>query len=146
MRTENAFWDTSSIVPLCCVQEFSSFARRAYRRFPQPVIWWGTPVEVQSAFRRLEMADALDDLGVERARRLWRSFRAKSCDVAPDDNLLKIAEDLPKTYSLRAMDAFQLAAALSWCGERPRKRPFVCADNRLSEAAKEAGFNVVSFG
>lgn len=64
--------------------------------------------------------------------------------VAPTSVLLEIAIDLPETYAVRGLDAFQLAAALIWCKEKPRNRPFVCADVRLGRAASEAGFDLVS--
>jgi hypothetical protein len=35
-----------------------------------------------------------------------------------------------------------LAAALEWCDQRPRHRPFVCFDRRLAEAAFQLGFAV----
>jgi hypothetical protein len=44
---------------------------------------------------------------------------------------------------LRALDSFQLAAALVWCKEMPRGRQFVCCDVRLAEAATKAGFDVL---
>ncbi len=142
MRTERAFWDTSAIIPLCCVQEFSSKARTTFRRFPKPALWWGTPVEVQSAFKRLKDHEVLPN---ERsAIRHWSKFRAKAVEIMPDGALLSIAESIPSTYGLRALDAFQLAAALVWCNERPRNRPLICADQRLSDAARDAGFEVVT--
>ena len=142
MRTERAFWDTSAIIPLCCVQGFSPAARKTFRRFPMPAVWWGTPVEVRSAFKRLKDHDAL--LNERSAIRHWSKFRAKAIEILPDGALLSIAESIPATYGLRALDAFQLAAALVWCSERPRKRPFICADARLGEAANDAGFEVLS--
>jgi hypothetical protein len=54
----------------------------------------------------------------------------------------EIARDLPSAYGLRAMDSFQLAAALVWCREKPRNRPFITADIDLSNAATQAGFSV----
>jgi len=44
---------------------------------------------------------------------------------------------------LRAPDSLQLAAAMTWCQQRPAKREFVCADQRLSKAAIAAGFSVL---
>jgi len=144
MKTERAFWDTSAIIPLCCVQDFSPAARRTFRRFPKPALWWGTPVEVRSAFERLKSHNVLPN---ERsAIRHWSNFKAKAIEVQPDAALLSIAESIPATYGLRALDAFQLAAALVWCREKPRNRPFVCADRRLSDAATDAGFDVIDVG
>jgi hypothetical protein len=41
---------------------------------------------------------------------------------------------------LKALDAFQLAAALLWRNEKPRGRVFVCDDTDLAKAATKAGF------
>ncbi|MBX3291351.1 MAG: type II toxin-antitoxin system VapC family toxin [Acidobacteria bacterium] len=142
MRTERAFWDTSAIIPVCCVQAFSPVARSTFRRFPRPALWWGTPVEVRSAFERLKSENALPN--EQSAIRHWSKFRAKAIEIVPDEAVLSIAETIPETYGLRALDAFQLAAALVWCNEKPRNRPFVCADTRLSEAASDAGFDVIT--
>ncbi|HMQ02586.1 MAG TPA: type II toxin-antitoxin system VapC family toxin [Pyrinomonadaceae bacterium] len=144
MMTERAFWDTSAIIPVCCVQAFSPVARSTFRRFPRPALWWGTPVEVRSAFERLKSENALPN--EQSAIRHWSKFRAKAIEVLPDGALLAVAESIPATYGLRALDAFQLAAALIWCSERPRNRAFVCADSKLSLAAEEAGFELVSVG
>ena len=141
MRTERAFWDTSAIIPICCVQAFSPDARRTFRRFPMPALWWGTPVEVRSSFKRLKDYGELPN--ETSAIRHWSKFRAKAIEILPDENILSIAESVPMTYGLRALDAFQLAAALVWCNERPRNRPFICADKRLGEAVSNAGFDVV---
>ncbi len=142
MRTERAFWDTSAVIPLCCVQEFSFAARRTFRRFPMPVLWWGTPVEVRSAFERLKNHNALPN--ERNAIRHWSNFRAKATEISPNETLLAVAESIPAEYGLRALDAFQLAAAIIWCNERPRNRPFICADKQLCDAANVAGFDVVS--
>ncbi len=78
------------------------------------------------------------------ALRQWAKFLGPVHEIKEINRLLSLAVDLPERYGIRSLDAFQLAAALAWCGEKPRNRPFVCADNRLSEAATAAGFDVVS--
>jgi hypothetical protein len=50
---------------------------------------------------------------------------------------------LPDAYGLRALDSFQLAAALVWCNEKPKSGVFVCDDPKLSVAARTVGFTVV---
>jgi len=62
--------------------------------------------------------------------------------VEPKIRVREIAETLPQIYGLRALDSFQLAAALVWCKEKPRNRPFVCYDDKLAKAAEKAGFTV----
>lgn len=46
-------------------------------------------------------------------------------------------------YTLRAADSLQLATALVWCRNRPAGRIFICADDRLCDAAAQAGFTVL---
>jgi predicted nucleic acid-binding protein len=65
-------------------------------------------------------------------------------EILPSANVREIAFEQLKRFPLRAADALQLAAALVWCGERPRGRWFVCADRRLAAVAVEAGFDVKS--
>lgn len=139
-----AFWDTSAIIPLCCAQQFSSEARRQRRNFDGSAIWWATPVEIQSGFDRLFRERLLGDRDLRSAQASWKKFYLGSLIVKPDDDLLSVAVDIPSRYNLRAMDSIQLAAALVWCSGRPKNRPFVCADNRLGEAATDAGFEVIS--
>ncbi len=144
MPVSIAFWDTSAIVPLCCAQEFSFEARRQRRQFDESVIWWATPVEIQSGFGRLSREQLLTEGDLRVAQKTWTKFYLGSQIVRPDEDVLDIAVNIPATYNLRAMDAIQLAAAMVWCAEKPRNRPFICADSRLGNAAVDAGFNVIS--
>ncbi|MBA2334454.1 MAG: type II toxin-antitoxin system VapC family toxin [Blastocatellia bacterium] len=144
MSDSVAFWDTSAIIPLCCNQEFSFLARRIRRTLDLPVVWWGTPVEVHSGIERLRREDFLNEAKSRQAIDGWQKFHLRARKIRPDDAVLKLAMSMPAAYKIRALDAFQLAAALRWCGERPRSRPFVSADYRLCEAAGDAGFDVVS--
>lgn len=54
-----SFWDTSGIVPLCCLQPASAQARQAARIYAQQVVWWATSVEAVSSFSRLIREGAL---------------------------------------------------------------------------------------
>ena len=147
MKTSrSAFWDTSAIVPLCCVQTFSVEARKVNRRFSDPVIWWGTPVEMKSAFDKLKNTAALTSKQLADALRLWKRFRLKTRSMIPYERTLALAEEIPDRFQLRTLDAFQLAAALIWCNERPQNRAFVCADSKLARAAEDAGFKLISLG
>jgi uncharacterized protein len=106
-------------------------------------MWWAAPVEAKSAFMRLsrerlltphELRDALGRLSA-----LQRTFG----EIQPTEEVRTLAGELLERCSLRAADAFQLAAALVLCGERPRGRLFVCFDKRLLEAADFLGFSVL---
>jgi len=50
---------------------------------------------------------------------------------------------LLRIHPLRAADAFQLAAALVACEERPAGFSFLTGDERLGEAAENEGFALV---
>ena len=74
-------------------------------------------------------------------RRLTQ-LRAAWDEMLPTEKLRSLAEGLPDSHDLRAADAAQLAAALVWCRERPKERPFVCFDEQLKNAASALGFSV----
>lgn len=143
MKINTAFWDSSALLPLCCTQLFSAQANHIRREFPQIAIWWGTTVEIHCAIARLVRDSAIDEKQKLLGLRRWRVISRGAKPIEPSASLLQVATDLPETYSLRAMDTFQLAAALSWCSGRPRNRPFISADRRLSDAVSDAGFNVI---
>lgn len=142
-KIERAFWDTSAIVPLCCHQDASQEMRRIARRIKRVAAWWGTPVEARSAFSRLLRDGKMTERGVKQATARLEAQRSAWIEVLPSDRVREIAETLPEQYGLRALDSFQLAAALIWCKEQPRGRLFVCCDVRLAEAAAKAGFDMV---
>ena len=142
MSKGTAFWDASALIPLCVHQITSIQAHSHLRKF-LPVVWWGSALEVHSAIMRshrsgkvkdTEMKGALNRLGV-----LIRGWR----EILPTDPLRDAAIRLLDTYDLRAADSLQLAAALMWCQQRPARRNFVCADQRLSSAANASGFSVL---
>ena len=143
MSANVSFWDTSAIIPLYCNQVMSAESRRIRRRFKQPVFWWGTHVEVHSGVNRLLRDGVLTEKQSNIALEKWNNLRSIGFVVLPDDNVLKLATLLTTKHNIRALDAFQLAGALVLCSERPRKRPFICADKRLGDAASDAGFDVV---
>lgn len=143
MKTELAFWDTSALVPLCCAQAgLSSRSRQLFRQFKRPIIWWGTEVEIHSALARLKDEGALTEREMASSIKRWEMLRQVARDVNPTAQVLRLAVELPARYQLRALDAFQLAAAIAWCQEQPRRRPFICFDDRLARAATAAGFTV----
>lgn len=140
---ERAFWDTSAIVPLCCYQPASQELRRIARRVPRAVAWWGTTVEAHSAFNRLVRDGLMTERGLTQAVARLDAQRRAWVEVLPSDRVRDLAEALPRQYGLRALDSFQLAAALVWCREQPHGRLLVCCDARLAEAAAKAGFDVL---
>jgi len=137
-----AFWDSSALVPLCVRQAGSRQAQLYLRKFSL-VVWWGTHVEVHSAFSRLHREQLITDANkqgaVARLRLLSRGWR----EVSADDQVRDLAIESLDKYVLRAADALQLAASLIWCHKRPSRRDFICADRRLLQAAAAAGFSVL---
>ena len=135
-----AFWDTSALLTLFVNQAASTRARAVSRKLPHLVVWWGSTVEVRSAVARLAREGALTPKGAAQALVRLAALRARWDEVEPSEPVRRLAEALPESRALRAGDAFQLAAALVWCQERPNRRPFVSFDNALADAAEAEGF------
>ena len=146
MKIDLAFWDTSAIVPLYCNQASSSLSRQWRRSSKQIVVWWGTHVEVNSSIQRLLNERIITPRQAKAATDNWTNLRSNSYIIRPDDDVLEHAAHTTGKYRIRTLDAFQLAAALVWCKEKPKGRKFVCADKRLGEAAENAGFDVKLIG
>ncbi|HZS44374.1 MAG TPA: type II toxin-antitoxin system VapC family toxin [Blastocatellia bacterium] len=143
MKINLGFWDSSAIIPLCCQQASSPMLRRLVRQTSRMVAWWGATVEVHSTLNRLlregnlsakEKLQAITRL--DHLKKTWR-------EVLPSEKVRERAENAAGTYNLRALDSFQLAAALAWSNDNPRGRLFVCEDIKLAEAAEKAGFSVL---
>lgn len=144
LKDKQAFWDASAIVPLCLHEDASSRARQIMRKHPQHVVWWGTLAEARSAFARGHRKGSLSTKDKEQAIHHLQNFSSSWRVVDPNQKLLHLAVQMLDDYPLRTGDALQLAAALYWCGEKPRRKTFVCFDDRLAEAAKTVGFTVIT--
>jgi len=143
LKAGRAFWDTSAVVPLCCQQNLSQSTRKLWRETARVVVWWGTTVEVRSAISRLHSEGLLTARGRQQALARLEVLRQEWREMMPGDKVRSLAEGLPDAYGLRALDSFQLAAALVWCNGKPKNRVFVCDDSKLSAAAQAVGFTVV---
>ena len=134
-----AFWDTSAVVPLCGLQRESAPARQAARHY-RLVVWWGTGLEALSGFYRLRREGKLTPAETAQAIDRLDYLRARWDEVAPGEAVRETAERLLARHRLRSGDALQLAAALEWCGNRPRGRVMVGGDGDLLAAAEAEGF------
>ena len=143
MKTNRVFWDASAIVPTCVHESDSTRARQLLRKHSRQVVWWGTIAEARSAFARATRNGLLDANDKQRAIRQLERLSQKWREIVPDSKLRDLAMQLLDDHPLRTGDAFQLAAALVWCEENPRRRDFVCFDTRLADVAEEVGFNVI---
>ncbi|MBZ5592843.1 MAG: type II toxin-antitoxin system VapC family toxin [Acidobacteriia bacterium] len=106
-----------------------------------PVVWWATRVEVHSALERLRTDGAISAAAYIASKQRLELLLASWREIQPTDPLRDLACIQLGRFHLRASDALQLAAALVWCKQRPKGRLFVCNDQRLSNAAMQAGFD-----
>jgi predicted nucleic acid-binding protein len=139
---QDAFWDSSILVPLCVNQPpFTKIARVLVSTYTMNV-WWGTDVEVVGAFTRLLRFGGLSNSQFLDAKVQAERLASKWFTVQPSDAIKSRARQLLERYPLRAADSLQLAAALEWCEDRPNGQLFLTADRRLSEAAEQVGFTL----
>lgn len=136
------FWDTSALTPLLVHEEDSSMRERQLREDPVVLVWFGTPVEIESALNRRKREGSLTGEDLARTRERFEKLVETWVEVEPTHVVRERALRLLRSHSLRAADAFQLAAALVACGERTRGFAFLTSDRRLLEAAENEGFVV----
>jgi predicted nucleic acid-binding protein len=136
------FWDSSAILPLLIDERTSARVATVYEDDERQIVWCLTEVEAISALARRERqgGDASD---VERARITLRILSERWEEVTSLQSVRSRAIRLLGTHGLRAADALQLAAALVFCDEQTESLPFVCLDDRLSEAARKERFPVL---
>ena len=106
-------------------------------------VWWGSLVECQSALARLCRDGLLSLQGSEEAKKVLVDLTASWAEITPGENIRNIAGRLLFTHPLRASDSLQLAAAILWAEQNPKGHPFVCFDQRLRDAARKEGFDVL---
>jgi predicted nucleic acid-binding protein len=136
------FWDSSALVPVLIGERRSEAMAQLFSGDDEPVIWWATPVECQSAVRRRHRESAWSAAELAAATDRLRLLVQHVDTVAPTDELRRRAGRLLASHPLRAADALQLAAALMWCEEQPHGEGFVTLDARLAEAAANEGFSI----
>ncbi len=96
-----------------------------------------------SAFVRRTREGDLAAAGERQARDVLEALAAVWTEVLPSSPLRASAERLLAVHSLRAADAFQLAAALVWCQGHPAGKALVTFDVRLVAAARREGFAIL---
>jgi predicted nucleic acid-binding protein len=138
------FWDSSAIVPLLVAEPASQAMAATLEDDGELICWWGTPLECVSALARREREGSLTAAEVAAALRRLDALRTAWAEVQPTDRVRAIAIRLLRTHSLRAADAFQLAAAIATAEDHPETLPFVTLDAHLAEAAVREGFRVTT--
>ena len=137
------FWDSSAVVPLLVAESRSPEMAALLRADRAPAMWWGSPVECQSALHRRRRDDTLSAAAlIEALARLERLTEDVDI-VTPTSRVRERAGRALAAHPMRAADALQLAAALVWSDEAPSGETFVCLDERLRGAARHEGFDVL---
>ena len=112
-------------------------------RDPEVVVWWATEVECESGIARGEREGLLTGAEGTLARERLEELRERWVEVEPAEPQRKAARRLLRTHPLRAGDALQLSAALVAAEADPVTLELVTLDDRLAEAARREGFQVV---
>ena len=137
------FWDASAIVPLLFSERWSEPMGKVLREDPAMVVWWGSRVECISALRRRERENQLGAADARQGMTLLDQLAGTWSELLPSDPLRAQAERALAVHPLRAADALQLAAALTWRREPARSAEFVSVDERLRDAASREGFALI---
>jgi predicted nucleic acid-binding protein len=137
------FWDSSAVVPLLMPESRSELLTEKISGDAEPVIWWATPLECQSAIQRRHREQPFTSAELTASNDRLRQIVQHADTVAPTDELRRRAARLLSVHPLRAADALQLAAALIWSEEQPHGEGFVSLDGRLRDAAAREGFTLI---
>jgi|LakMenEpi03Aug12_release.lakeMendotaPanAssembly.Ray.scaffolds.fasta_scaffold447998_3 hypothetical protein len=129
------FWDTSALVALVAQQPIAS-ALRTVPASSRLAVWWGTLLECESAFARLERDIQTTSMEVDEMRQVLASLATQWHEIQPSTEVRQRAMELVHRWPLRAADALQLAAALQVSDGSATDVCFVTLDRRLSEAAR----------
>lgn len=136
------FWDSSALVPLLVEELTSQRMSDLLRQDADIALWWGSELECAGALHRLLRQGDITRSGLQRRLTTLERLQTKALEIQPTVELKARAVRLLAIHPLRAADALQLAAALTWCNEQPRKAIFVCLDGRLRSAAATEGFDI----
>lgn len=137
------FWDSSAVLPLCVAEPRSAEARALIEADSAVAVWWATRTEGISALARRMRERAITPVGHRAARTVLAALADSWVEIQPSEAIRATTERLLAVHALRAADAFQLAAALAWCGSRPSGQGIVTLDSRLRSAAGREGFEIL---
>jgi len=106
-------------------------------------VWWSTQIEIISGLTRLLRMREIDGTEFVEGKQVARAVAMTWSAIDPSAHIEREARALLELYPLRAADALQLAAALAWCEGKPKGKVFLSFDQRLSDAAGQAGFTLL---
>ena len=141
MSRPYAFWDSSALIPLCVSQPQTAVARTLYAKF-RIVAWWATQVEIVSGLTRLIRMGGMTQQQFLASKPFVQNLARRWVSIHESASIVPSACRLLELHPLRAADALQLAAALEACEHSPLGVAFITGDQRLSDAARQAGFLV----
>lgn len=136
------FWDSSAVVPLLLEENRSKAILELLRADPAVIVWCLCEMEIESAIAR-RMREGLPQEEATVARSRLHMLAERWSEIGSLELVRRRAIRLLRTYTLGAADSLQLAAALLSCEERPEELGFVCLDERLAEAARREGFQIL---
>ena len=136
------FWDSSAVVPLLVKQQGSARVDRWFKDDPAVVLWTLSPVEITSALWKLVRAGALSEADAHVGDVRAGELASASYAIVDVEAVKILARRLLRVHMLRAADALQLGAALSWASGRPQGKILLTLDERLALAARREGFDV----
>jgi len=140
------FWDSSAVVPLCVAEPNSARTRSLLEEDPAVAVWWGTRTECLSALVRRLRDGEIAPAGHRAARRVLNVLAETWTEILPSEPVRATAERMLAVHPLRAGDAFQVSAALAWCGGRPSGHAVVTLDGRLRDVVSREGFDPLPDG
>ena len=136
------FWDTSALVPLFAEEHSSEQVLKLLHADPSVAAWWSSVVECSAALARRGREGSLSADDWDNAVARLNVLRDSWFEVEPSERIRALAARLVRVHTLRAGDAFQLAAALVWI-DKAAPGEFVMLDRRLHTAARLEGFKVL---
>jgi len=136
------FWDSSAIASVLLKERLGTRLEEMLRRDETMVTWWGTVVECTAALARARRGGRITVSGEGEASRELDELSANWHEVTPWPEVRAQAQRLVRIHRLGAADALQLGAAIVWTGHAGEGE-FVSLDDRLREAARLEGFDVV---
>jgi predicted nucleic acid-binding protein len=107
------------------------------------LVWWGSQVECASALARLERGALLDVKGAASAFDRLKQLANGWHEIEPSETVRENALRFLRVHPLRAADALQLAAAFLAAERRPSTLEVVTLDERLADAARKEGFELI---
>jgi predicted nucleic acid-binding protein len=137
------FWDASAIVPLLVAESTTRSLQALANQDSDLLVWWGSQVECASALVRLERGASLDVKGAASAFDRLKQLANGWHEIEPSETVRENALRFLRVHPLRAADALQLAAAFLAAERRPSTLEVVTLDERLADAARKEGFELI---